>query len=68
MITKNTPLLEVFEKEPELSEQLLTPLLGGHCAGCPLAKEENLEEALTAHGLEPREIEKIIEKLNQKKD
>jgi hypothetical protein len=65
MITKNTPLLEVFEKKPKIATELLLPVLGGGCANCPMAVQENLGEALIAHGLDVEEAERIIAQLNK---
>lgn len=66
MITKDTPLLDVFEKKGKEAQEILLPIVGGGCAACPLAKDENLGQALAGHGLDKEEIEKIIEQLNKK--
>ena len=58
--------MDVFEKKPKIAQEILLPIVGGGCANCPLAKDENLEEALIGHGLDKDEIEKVIEELNKK--
>lgn len=65
MITKHTPLLEVFKKKKKIAQELLLPILGGGCDNCPMAVQENLGEALRVHGLDDKEIKKVIEELNK---
>ncbi|MDD3773825.1 MAG: disulfide oxidoreductase [Patescibacteria group bacterium] len=65
MITEETPLLEVFQQKDKLAFELLLPILGGGCATCPMAAQENLGEALQSHGLNKKEIKKVIEELNK---
>jgi hybrid cluster-associated redox disulfide protein len=65
-ISKSMSFSEILEKNPELAKTLLDR--GMHCAGCPMAMSETLEEGALAHGYDPDEIEKDInKKLNKTK-
>ncbi|MFA5857302.1 MAG: DUF1858 domain-containing protein [Candidatus Pacearchaeota archaeon] len=59
-ISKSMSFSEILEKNPELAKTLLDR--GMHCAGCPMAMSETLEEGALAHGYDPDEIEKDINK------
>ncbi|MBM3247561.1 DUF1858 domain-containing protein [Candidatus Pacearchaeota archaeon] len=52
---------ELLEKHPEVAEELFSA--GMHCAHCPAASFETIEEGAMAHGLNPN---KIMQKLNKK--
>lgn len=53
-----------MKKHPELMETLMFKY-GLHCFGCMAASFETLEEGAKAHGMTEKEIEKMVEKLNQ---
>jgi len=37
-----------------------------HCIGCPAAAMETLEEGCLAHGMDKKQIDNLIKKLNKK--
>lgn len=63
-ITKDTNIRELLEKYPETAEILFEA--GIHCVGCHLAAQETLEQGLKAHGLDNKQVEEIVKKINQK--
>lgn len=54
---------EVMMVSPEAAEKLVTKY-GLHCVGCGMAAMESLEEGLAAHGMSPKEIERVVADLN----
>ncbi len=62
-ITKKTKLSDVLMDNPEAANLLMEA--GMHCVGCPMAMQENLEMGCLAHGLEGKEIEELIKKINE---
>jgi hybrid cluster-associated redox disulfide protein len=62
-ITKDTNMNELLMKKPELAGMLLSSGMG--CMGCPMAQMETIEDGCRAHGMSPKEIDKLIEKLNE---
>ena len=63
-ITKNTLILEIAERYPKLVE-ILVEKYGLHCLGCSLSAVETLEEGAMGHGMNKKEIEKMIMELNK---
>ncbi len=62
-ITKDMNIGQVISINTEL-----IPLLqraGMHCLGCPMSQMESLEDAASAHGIDP---DKLVEVLNKKLD
>ena len=59
MITKEMNIAEVLEKYPEAIEVLQQNGIG--CIGCVLARAENLEQGLAAHGMD---VDKVIKEMN----
>ena len=62
-ITKKTRLSKILEDKPEAAEILIEA--GMHCVGCPMAMQESLEDGCLAHGINKKEIDKLVEKLNR---
>jgi hydroxylamine reductase len=62
-ITKKTKLSKVLEENPKAAQALMEA--GMHCVGCPMAMQETLEMGCMAHGMEEKDIEELIEKLNE---
>ena len=60
MITKDMTIMEVIQNHPEAVDVLQSLNLG--CLGCIAASGESLEQGLTAHGLNVKEV---LEKLNK---
>ena len=59
-ITKEMRISEITEKYPQTLSLFLEK--GLHCIGCPIAQDENLEEAAKVHGFD---LEKLLEELNE---
>ena len=53
-ITRETMLSEILENCPEAMPAFQA--IGMHCMGCALASGENLEQASSAHGVDPDEF------------
>ena len=60
-ITKNTLILEIAERYPKLAEVLIEKY-GMHCLGCSMSAVETLAEGAMAHGMDKKEVEKMVEK------
>lgn len=63
-ITKKTNMHQLLMERPELAGLLLSSGMG--CIGCPMAEMETIEEGCKAHGMNNKEIDKLVEKLNKK--
>jgi hybrid cluster-associated redox disulfide protein len=63
-ITKNTLILEIAERYPQLVE-ILVEKYGLHCLGCSLSAVETIEEGAMGHGLNRKEVEKMMLELNK---
>jgi hypothetical protein len=64
-ITKNMTFSEVMEKNPESAEILFEN--GLHCIGCGMAMQETLEDGCKEHGMNKKQIDELIKKINGKK-
>jgi len=64
-ITKKTKIGELLRKKPEAAELLMDAGMG--CIGCPMAQMESIEDGCLSHGIEDKDIDNLIEKLNNKK-
>ena len=64
-ITKNTKFGEILNEHPELANDLFES--GLHCLGCGMAMYETLEQGCLAHGMNKKQIEELIKKLNKRK-
>lgn len=62
-ITKKINLNEFSGKYPKLAK-ILVNNYGFHCFGCAAAFFETLEDGAKAHGMSDKEIDKMIERLN----
>lgn len=63
-ITAKTKLGEIININPNAGMILFEE--GMHCVGCGMASMETLEQGCLAHGMNKKEIKKLIEKLNKK--
>ena len=61
-ITKKMSFMEAMQKRPETAEVLMRH--GLHCIGCMMAHMETIEQGCKAHGMNDKEIEKIVEEIN----
>ncbi len=64
-INKNTLILEIMDKYPKIGELLVTKY-GLHCIGCGMAQMETIEEGALAHGMSIKEINKMLETINNR--
>ncbi len=62
-ITRETNMNQLLMERPELAGMLLSSGMG--CMGCPMAQMETLEDGMRAHGMTPKEIDNLIEKMNE---
>ena len=63
-ITKKTKIGELLDKDPEAGNLLMEAGMG--CVGCPMAQMESIEEGCLAHGVDEKDIEKLVEKINKR--
>lgn len=63
-INKDVLIGELIETYPELGDMLVNDY-NFHCIGCLAAHEETLEEGATVHGMNKKEIESLVKKLNE---
>jgi len=63
-ITKKTKLNEIVQENPKAIEILFGA--GLSCVGCPMAQQETLEDGCKAHGMNDKDINEILRKLNKK--
>jgi len=62
-ITRETNMQALLFHKPELAGMLLSSGMG--CMGCPMAQMETIEEGCRAHGMDDKEIDELIERLNK---
>ena len=62
-ITKDTKIGELLDEKPETAQLLMEAGMG--CVGCPMAQMESIKEGCLAHGVDEKDIEKLVEKLNK---
>ncbi len=65
-ITKDMNMQALLVHKPELAGMLLSSGMG--CMGCPMAQMETVEDGCRAHGMNDKEINKFIEKLNKENE
>jgi len=63
-ITKKTNIIEALEINPEAADILFE--IGMGCIGCSAAQFETLEQGCIAHGMNKKQIDELIKKLNKK--
>ena len=61
-ISKGMIIAEVVDIHPDVIPLLIEN--GMHCIGCGASMFETLEEGLMGHGMDDREIERVIDDLN----
>jgi hybrid cluster-associated redox disulfide protein len=59
-INKKMSFAQIMQDNPDAIEILLEK--GMHCIGCPMSMQETLEQGALAHGLNPDELVKEINK------
>ena len=63
-ITSKTKISKTLDLNPKAAEILFES--GLHCVGCPAVSEESLEDGCKAHGMNKKQIENLIKKLNKR--
>lgn len=64
MITKDTLISKAVEEEPRTVDVLVKH--GLPCVGCLMAHGETIEQGAMAHGLNDKQIQKIVTEINKK--
>ncbi len=62
-ITKKTKINELVMRNSDAAEVLFKA--GMVCVGCPMAAQETIEQGCLAHGMDKKEIDKLIKRLNK---
>ena len=62
-IDRNITFADLVKNYPEAGMVLMEK--GMHCVGCPMAMQETLEEGCKAHGMNKKEIDKLVKELNK---
>lgn len=62
VITSKMTFSEIFEKCPDAIGVLFES--GLHCVGCGMAQSETLEQGCQAHGMNKKQIDFLIKKMN----
>ncbi|MFA5108202.1 MAG: DUF1858 domain-containing protein [Candidatus Micrarchaeia archaeon] len=63
-IDKNTLIAEIIVDYPELMQMLIDE--GLHCIGCPASSFEGIGDGCAVHGMDEKQTDALIEKLNLK--
>ena len=63
-ITKDIMIGDLVESYPQLAKVLVEEY-GFHCIGCMAAGMETLEEGATVHGMNSKEIKKMVDDLKK---
>lgn len=61
-ISKGMTLGEIVSTTPKAAEVMMG--YGLHCIGCPATALETLEQGAKMHGLNDKQIEQMVEKMN----
>ena len=62
-ITKDWSIGKLLEKYPEAVDVFVK--YGFHCFGCAFAQYETIEQGAKVHGLDDKEVRKLLDKLNK---
>ena len=62
VIKKDMTLGEVVSKYPAAAEVMLKR--GLHCVGCGIAAFETIEQGAFAHGMNEKELDKMVKEIN----
>lgn len=63
-ITKDILIGDLIDRYPELGSVLMDEY-GFHCIGCMASGMETLEQGAQVHGMDQKEIKKMVDDLNQ---
>ena len=62
-ISKEMAIGEVVQKFPKTVPIMMN--YGLHCVGCHVAAFETIEQGATAHGMDEKDLEKMISEMNE---
>lgn len=62
-ITKKQKMSKIISENPDAVEILFNS--GLSCVGCPMAQQETLEEGCKAHGMNDKDIDELLKKVNK---
>jgi hybrid cluster-associated redox disulfide protein len=62
-ISSKTQLRDILQGNPKAAQTLFES--GLTCVGCPMAMQETLEQGCLAHGMNKKQINELIKKLNK---
>jgi len=62
-VTKDMTLGEVVNKYPDAAQIMLK--YGLHCIGCHVASFETIEQGCKSHGMDDKQIEKMLKEINE---
>ncbi len=62
-IKKDMTFAQILTKNPELMNTLFEH--GLHCIGCHMSAYETIEQGCLVHGMNNKEIDALVEKLNK---
>lgn len=62
-VKREDKIIEIINKKPDA--HILMVEAGLHCIGCGGAAFESLEQGALAHGMDDKEIDLLIKKINQ---
>jgi len=65
-INKKMTFAEIIKASPRAAKVLIEA--GMHCVSCPMAGQETLEEGFKAHGLNKKDIDKLVKRINEGKE
>ena len=63
-ITKNMTFQDVMDKYPNAIDVVMN--YGLHCIGCHVSAFETIEQGAKAHGLNKKDMEKMLKEMNEK--
>jgi len=62
-VERDTLMAEIILSYPQLSQELMD--MGMHCVGCPFSSFESIEDGCAVHGMDEKQIDEIVDKLNK---
>jgi hybrid cluster-associated redox disulfide protein len=63
-VSKSMTFAEILQNHPESANILFES--GLHCIGCEMAMYETIEQGCLAHGMNKKQIDDLIKKINKK--
>ena len=64
-VKKDMIIMDIIKEKPEAHRVMVE--FGLHCIGCGGAAWESLQDGAKAHGMEDKQIDEMIEKINELK-